>query len=311
MNSRRACCRDCSGDAERGSCHAAPVDWDDLRFVLAVARAESLADAAKRLGVAHTTVSRRVAAFEAQHGVRLFDRTPAGWVLTDAGRQAVSIAERVETEIATATRALVGRDAELAGEVTLTAPEALAPKLAPLVKEFRELYPNITLRLLMTGDSISLAARDADVALRVAPSPPESLVGRKLASVAFAVYAARAEAEDRWVVLDESYAQTPQARWESANVPADAIAARASSRLVFVELVAAGVGRGLLPCGLADQDPRLWRLGAPVAALSVPLWILTPADLRELPRIRAVLDFFAARVEAERDLLSGVSIGSD
>jgi DNA-binding transcriptional LysR family regulator len=287
------------------------VDWDDLRFVLAVARSRSIADAARTLGVAHSTVYRRIVAFENAHDVKLFERLPTGYEPLEVAVDLARIAESVEKTVAEAERRLLGHDRSLAGDVTLTAPEAFGPKLGSFLPELIATFPEITLSLKLTGELAKLELGEADIALRVAASPPPDLVGRRLAHVAFAIFAKQGETRDtsdpslRWVVLDEQYAQSPQGRWEKANVPTERIAVRASGRMLFLQAVLSGVGVGLLPCGLADQEPSLMRLGAPLAELSAPLWILTHRDLKDVPRVRAVSDFLTNRIVAERDLLEG------
>jgi DNA-binding transcriptional LysR family regulator len=280
------------------------VDWDDLRYVLAVARAGSLADAARRLGVAHSTVYRRITAFEEAHDVKLFERSGSGYAATDAAKELLVLAEALEAKVGEAERRLLGRDGTLSGEVTLAAPDAFGAKIAALLRGLAATFPEITLHLKLGSELVDLDKREADIALRVAAQPPGALVGKKLASVAYAVYGS-ANTTERWVVLDERYAATPQARWEAANVQPSQIAVRASDRTAFVQAVVGGVGVGLLPCALADQEPALERRGPLVAELSFPLWILVHPDRKDVPRVRAVRDFVAARLSAERDLLEG------
>jgi DNA-binding transcriptional LysR family regulator len=158
--------------------------------------------------------------------------------------------------------------------------------------------------LKLGSELVDLDKREADIALRVVAEPPGGLVGKKLASVAYAIYGA-SNATDRWVVLDERYATTPQARWEAANVQPSQVAIRANDRTAFVQAVAGGVGIGLLPCALADQEPSLERRGPIVEEIAVPLWILVHPDRKDVPRVRAVRDFLATRISAERDLFEG------
>jgi DNA-binding transcriptional LysR family regulator len=285
------------------------MDWDDLRYVLAIARTGSLGDAARSLGVAHSTVYRRLTAFEEGHGVRVFDRLPEGYSLTEAGRDLVASAEGVERQISEAERRLVGKDTELKGEVSLAAPEALGESICALLPELMTLHPQIVVRLTVSADMADLSRREADLAIRAMAKPPESLFGKKLADVAFAVYGRRdlAEHEEdaRWVTFDDSLAHTPQGRWEAKHVTASRVRARLGSRALFVSAVRAGVGVGILPCGLGDQEPSLRRVGAPIPELTAPLWLLTHDDLRDVPRVRAVMDFLGARLGKEKALMEG------
>ncbi len=276
------------------------MDWDDLRYVLAIARSGTLGDAAKALGVAHSTVYRRLAAFEETHGVRLFDRATSGYALTDAGRELVAVAERVEAQIVEAERRLVGSGADLAGEVSVAAPEALGESICALLPALAASHPQIVIRLTVSADVVDLARREADVAIRAMQKPPESLFGRKLTDVTFAVYGRRDlvehEEDAAWVVFDESFAHTPQAKWEAAHVAAARVRARLGTRSLFVAAVRAGLGVGILPCGIGDQEASLRRIGAPIPELVAPLWILTHADLKDVPRVRVVMDFLGARL---------------
>jgi DNA-binding transcriptional LysR family regulator len=283
------------------------MDWDDLRFALAVARAGNLAKAARSLGVAHTTVARRITAFEDVLGAPLFDRVAGDCTPTPVGKDLVETATEIEAKVTAFERRLSSRHAELEGEVTIATTEPLAAKLTEHVLAFGRLHPSIRVRIHATNTSVDLAKREADIALRVTPAPPESLVGRKLANVAFAVYGTRGSSRDdsRWVVFDATLAATPQGKWEAENVEADRVALRTNSRIVFVEAVTAGAGIGVLPCGVASQLPNLVQLGDTIPALGLPLWILTHEDLKDTPRVRALMDFLVSVFEREKPLLEG------
>jgi DNA-binding transcriptional LysR family regulator len=277
------------------------MSWDDLSYVLALSRAGSLGEAARNLGVAHTTVSRRISALEEAHGVKLFEKTPTGYVPTEAGRELAVAAESVEERVLDAERRLAGHVEVVSGEVALSVPEALGPLVCSLAAAFRETYPSVVLNLDATSDRADLARREADVVVRAAAAPPEMLIGRRLTTVEFAVYAAaaavrRAAAPASWVVFDSQQQKSPQGRWELSQVPQQQVAVRVRSRGLFLEAVKSGLGQGVLPCALGDADPQLARLGEPISELSCPLWILTHADLKDVPRVAAVMVFFAARL---------------
>ena len=283
------------------------MDWDDLRFALALARAGNLAKAARSLGVAHTTVARRIAAFEESLGAPLFDRVGGDCTPTPAGKDLVETASEVEAKVNAFERRLSSRDAELEGDVTIATVEPLAAKLTEHVLAFGRLHPTIRVRIHATNANVDLAKREADIALRVTAAPPEALVGRKLASIAFAVFGTKGSSLDDspWVVFDASLAATPQGQWEAQHVAADRIALRTNSRVVFVEAVTAGAGIGVLPCGVASQQPNLVQLGQVIPALGLPLWILTHEDLKDTPRVRALMDFLVSVFEREKPLLEG------
>jgi len=290
-------------------------NWDDLRHFLAVARHGSLSAAARALAVNHTTVLRRVAALEAALGVRLFDKQPGGYVLTAAGEEMQRVALRVEEDLAAANRRLSGRDARISGTLRATTIDILALHVLPRhVAAFRAVHPEIRVDLTIAEASLSLTRREADVAIRSTNKPPENLVGRAVAGLAFAVYGAesyldragqRDLARHTWVGLDEGFDHTSIGRWLKRTVPADRIGHRVNSVAVEVEAVCAGVGLGLLPCGLADRRPELRRLSEPVEEVMTKIWLLTHEDLRHMGRVRAFMDFMADAFATERDLLEG------
>lgn len=304
---------------------AAVEDWNDLRLVLAVARAGTLAGAARALGVNHSTAFRRLNALEGRLGARLFERLPGGaYAPTPAGERAAGAAERVETEAAALDREIAGRDHRLTGRVRLTMSETFAYRLlAPLIARFRALYPGVLVELVVDNKLLSLSRREADVALRAARPREGDLFGRKLCDVAWTVYGAPAllagggagpaplpgpAALARFPVIawGEDAVGINAADWLEATVPADAVAYRASS--LVHQLVAAreGIGLAALPCYLGDLEPGLVRaIAEPVPALSRELWLVTHADLRHTARVRACLDVIGEGVAARRPLLEG------
>jgi len=284
------------------------MDWDDLRFVLAIARSGNMARAARILGVAHTTVARRVTAFEASSGAPLFDRVGGDCTPTAAGKDLAELAADIEARVIGFERRLASRDAELEGDVTIATMEPLAAKLTAHLIAFGRVHPRIRVRVHVTNANVDLARRDADVAIRATSAPDESLVGRKIATLGFAVYgtAGGPKAEGAsWIVFDETLAKTPQGKWEASNVPADRVILRTNSRTVFTEAVSAGAGIGVLPCGIAAQIPNLVALTEPIPSLAMPLWILTHADLAHTLRIRVLRDFLGDLFTRERSLLEG------
>ena len=285
------------------------MDWSDLAYALAVARARSVTGAARELGVAHTTVYRRLNALEESSGVRFFDRSGSHYTLTEAGRQLLEVGDDVERRIAAFERALRGQDQRLAGEVTLATVEPLAVELCRQLGAFQRRHPAIRVRLHVTSAFVTLG-QDADIALRITRAPPESLVGRRLGDVAFAVFAAVGRLagplhEAGWVCFDDDLARSPQGRWEAAHIPPERVALRTNSRAVFREAVSGGTGVGILPCSLAAEDPHLLALTEVIPELSLPLWLLTHPDLAQMPRVRVLLDYLAETLGERRAVLEG------
>ena len=282
-------------------CKDAQVNWDDLRFVLAIAREQNLSRAASSLGVAHTTVGRRVKTFEEELGVRLFDRTPEGFVLTPAGQDLEKVAQRLEREVLDAENRLLGRDAQLEGRLRVSTLDFLFTSLGEHFRSFMSRYPGVDLTMVATNSEVSLNRREADVALRMSNSPLEYLVGRKVGRMHFGVYAA-GTLVDRigrdaplsdypWLFWDERGQTRALDHWLDQHAPGARIAMRSTdSFMVSDHYLHAGTGVTFWPCFLGDADPELVRLGDRLTDFARDLWLLTLPDLRTNSRIRAFMD---------------------
>lgn len=300
----------------------ASFEWDDLRYVLAVANAKSLAGAARALGVNHTTVLRRVSAFEKRLGLRLFERLATGYVLTAGGEELIATARHIDDTVTNLERTLAGQDLRLSGAVRITTTDTLMGSVLPeILAEFRVAYPGIQVDVAVSNLMLNLSKRDADVAIRPAKDPPETLVGRRVAKVAFAIYASRAYIAQRgkiadkisvaalrtqqWIAPDDSLAGTSVAQWMRAQVPDAEISLRADSLVAMRQAAQAGLGLAALPCYLGDSSPDLLCVHPPIAAMETALWILTHEDLRHTARIRAFTEFAANAFARRRPLLEG------
>ncbi len=285
------------------------MDWDDLRFALAVSETGSLAAAARQLGVNHTTVLRRVHGLEAKLGVRLFERLATGYAPTVAGTEALEVAGALGATVDTLERRLAGRDLRLSGPLRVTTVDTLVITiLMPHLAAFRAEHPDVTLEIVVSSAIANLTKRDADVAIRAAVAVPDTLVGRRVCDLPFAVYGLGANAslaQGPWIGLDDSLAESAVAQWLRGLPPSARIACRVDSMLAAREAVRAGLGIALMPCHLGDTTPGLVRLGPPVPEVRPSLWLLTHEDLRRTARVRAFLDFMARRLLADRDLLEG------
>jgi len=291
------------------------MEWDDLRFVLAVAEAGSLAGAARRLGVNHTTVLRRIGAFEKRLGVRLFERLPTGYVPTAGGEELIAAARAVDETVTRLERKLAGKDLRLSGVVRVTTTDTLMDAILPdVLRAFRDSYPGIQVEVAISNLMFNLTKREADVAIRPASKPPETLVGRRVAKIAFAIYASPRYLADnprqdlpghRWVVPDDSLAGTAAGKWMRSQFAGSEIALRADSLLALRQAAQAGLGLAPLPCYLGDAAPDLVRVDGPIAEMETSLWILTHADLRHTARIRAFTEFAASALAQRRPLFEG------
>ncbi len=183
-----------------------------------------------------------------------------------------------------------------------------------MLARFRDRHPAITLDLVVSNETLNLSRRDADVALRVTDQPPETLVGRRLGTVAWAVYG-RADGsrtggagwpdDAAWIGPGEGLPALPFARFVAGAATSGRIVCRVNSVLALVAAVEAGIGIAPVPCFAADRNPRLARLAPPEPALAGSLWLLIHPDLRDSPRVRALVDHLAAELSAWRPLLAG------
>ncbi len=175
------------------------LDWDDLRHFLAIARHRTLSGAARALHVQQSTMGRRLDALQARAGATLLQKTPSGYTLTPAGESVLAHAERMEAEALAAERAVTGRDVRLAGLVRLTTVETLLVEvLTPILAEFCERYPDITVDVLVDVRILSLSRREADVALRLTRPEGNELVARRVGSVGYALYASEVLPRPPW-----------------------------------------------------------------------------------------------------------------
>ncbi len=287
------------------------LDWNDLRFVLETARHGGTSGAARALGVNHATVARRISAAETALGARLFERLPSGYVPTEAGLDAVRTAEKMAEFEADLDRRIGARDTELRGVLRVTASELLFQRiLAPIVADFIVAYPEIDLRLVATNDPVNMAQREADVALRFSKNPPETLVGRRVLTSNGAVYATPALVEAdiggaaplKWIRF---------AHWPGPPAEIKAVRPNLQVQLTVDDMIAAlgavrsGIGATRMACFLGDTDAQLVRVPDLPLFEFRSLWILTHADLKHVPRIRAFMQFAATRLTALRPLFEG------
>ena len=203
------------------------MEWDDLRIVLAVSREGTLSGAARRLGVTHSTVFRRLGAIEEQIGVRLFERFRDGYVPTPAGETAAETAARLEDGVLTLERRLSGQDLRPSGVVRITTTDTLGTILMRHLQAMRALHPGIQFEVVISNAMANLTRREAEIAIRPTLEPPEILVGRRVADIAHAIYGSKAYLSDHpekelsahdWIALDDALASTVIGRWIHENL---------------------------------------------------------------------------------------------
>lgn len=283
------------------------MSWDDLRYLLAVARKGTLTGAGDDLCVTHTTVGRRLRAMERELDVRLFDRTPDGLVPTAAGQELLAAAQQMEAEALAARHRIMGRDGELRGPLRVSVFDFLLWKCAAAIERFVRRYPGVELTVTASLDAVSLSRRDADVAIRLTDAPPEALLGRRVGEIGFAAYASESLVER--VGADAPYAAYPWIGWDerldgwfdawlAEHAPGARIAVRIDENsLLRRQAVCAGIGAFFLPCYEGDAIPQLRRLG-PVH-FTREVWLLTLPELRRTRRVRAFIEHMAQELRDE------------
>jgi DNA-binding transcriptional LysR family regulator len=292
--------------------------WDDFRLVKNVAEAKGLGGAAEKLGVNHSTVFRRLGQLEETLGVKLFERHRTGYALTTAGEEMAALAERMDEDVASFARKLAGQALSPAGELRVTTNDTLlAHLLTPIFARFCAQCPDVRLDVVLANQALNLSKRDADVAVRATDNPPETLVGRRVATIGWAIYGRAldypkpavielVELYNRaWVSLGDNLGALKVARFVRERVATDKIVYKVNTVLGLAEAVEAGIGVGPLPCFIADERPALVRLSPPNADFSTGLWLLTHPDLRQSARVRAFLDFVAAEITKRRRSIEG------
>lgn len=278
--------------------------WDDLRLFLVAYRSGSLTQAAARLGLNQSTMSRRLRALEEDVvGAKLFDRTPEGLLPTEVGEQMLGPAERAEAGALDAARVCLGTEAEIEGEVRFAVTEGLAYYLlAPAIPELQRRHPKLELALQVSEAVADLTRREADLALRFLRPTRGDLVAQRIFSGPYGVFAAPALldrigpgphrlTELPFVGWDVNQSHFPEGAWEvKAGVRCTV---RASSLPTRIALAEAGCGAIELAQELAGRLPHLVELDTDPCPLNAAAWLVTHRGIRDVPRIRAVWDFVA------------------
>jgi DNA-binding transcriptional LysR family regulator len=279
------------------------MEWDDFKYLLAVARTGSLSAAAQALKTSAATVGRRIATLETRLGARMFDRSQSGYALTESGEAIRQKAEEVEEAVLSLEREAFGRDLRASGKVRLATAEDIATFIiAPKLPEFRKTHPGIMLELVSSWDVANLTRREADIALRTARPTHGDYVIRQIGTWNCALYVSKSFA--RANKLSPKMANLPNVDvitwteehrfrggdWLEKHAPNARAIFAANSRHVQYAACKAGLGAAILPCVAADRDPDLIQIMSAERVRSVPLWLVAHRDLLRTARVRAVMD---------------------
>jgi DNA-binding transcriptional LysR family regulator len=287
--------------------YAVPMNWDDVRVFLAVARTRTLGGAGRMLGQSQPTMGRRLKTLEAALGQALFQRTAEGFVLTDEGRSVLAHAERMEAEALGLARQLDGAGLQLEGMLRVSSSDWFGLHvLAPVCAELACRHPRVTIELLTDARLYSLARREADLVARIVPFDEPDVVQRRLMHVPYALYAARTldavpDGPVPLVTMDLGFSEMPDAVWLRNVYPQGRVAFRSNSRHVQAVACAAGVGLAVLPCPLGDAHPGLRRVPRSPSPPGRDVWLGYHRDLRRLPRLQALLGLLFERLGLAQD----------
>lgn len=290
------------------------MHWDDLRIFLAVAREGSISGGAKRLGVQHSTVSRRLMALEKSLGTRLLERKTSGYALTPAGDELKRSALRMEMEFLDFEGAMGQQDTKLAGDLHVAAINNMASSvLMPMFASFSKAFPEIKLHIEVSNKYVSLADRQADIAIRLTNTPLDTLIGVRLTTVASTVYGAR-----DYIAALQTSSEKPQwlgvdccgfhHAWTNRACPDHDHCFFVDDTLLTVAALEQGLGLAYLPCFMGDSNPSLRRFTEPDPEFELGLWLLYHQDLRNTRRVVAFREHMMDEISAQFALFEGRQI---
>jgi DNA-binding transcriptional LysR family regulator len=283
------------------------LDWNDLRYFLAVARTGSTLAASRSMKVAQATVSRRITVLEEALGTPLFVRSPSGYTLSVRGEAMLPHAEAVEREVEALQNYVDAEGRRLSGTVRLTTVESAANVwLMPALAAFRARHPAVVAEIIVDDRTLDIARGEADIAIRFGNAPQDdSLAIRRIVELRESVYAHREMVDQlgmpnsydglvRYPFIGFSGPAVGQIdRWVESLGPDMQIVHRANTLSSVIAAVRAGMGAAVMPCLIGDTHSNLVRLFPPITELTTPGWLVTTNAGRQQPHIRALLDFIA------------------
>lgn len=295
-------------------------DWNDLKYLLAVARPQSTTAAGRALGVNQSTVQRRLSELERCIGQALVRRHPTGYRLTAFGEQLLPLAQQVEQAVASLNQHVETFQREVSGVVHVTCPEPLMYRItnSTLLDGFRARYPVLQVDFVMSDKYLDFANGEVDIALRSGDTDDNALVGRKVGDSLWAIYASPKyiarrgqpgrledlESHD-WVGFDESMAKHRASQWLRQLAPNAHVVARNNSVLGLVYSAKSGIGLAALPTALGAAEPDLVRVMGPIPELARIWRLLTTPELRRTPRVAALFDYLVDEIDALRPIITG------
>ena len=276
----------------------------DLEVVLALARTGTLAEAGERLSLDASTVFRTIQKVERGLGLRLFERSRAGYLPSELAQQLAGHGEQVEAQLEAARSVLQLQPEQVSGTVRITTTDTVLHGLvAPALKALQASHPLLGFDLHAGNELASLTRRDADIAVRATKRPPQHLVGKHIGPIRVALYAGKkgginrfddtVAAQASWVAPDDALPEHPSVVWRKKHFPKVVPRYRVNSILTVAELVAQGLGIGLLPVFLAQRRVDVVPLTAVLDECQTELWLLTHTESRHLRRVSAVYGYLS------------------
>ena len=281
------------------------MEWSDIRVFLAIVRGGSLGAAARSVGSTQPTMGRRLRALEQAIGSSLFQRTPAGLVLTDEGAAMLDHAERIEAEVLGIERRLIGQTQQLQGSLRITSSDWFGlHMLTPVIAEFSQANPGVDIELLTDARFLSLSQREADLAFRIRPFEEPDVVSRKLLHMPHRAYIATGAthpvagdgAGHRLITMNSAFSGLPDDGWLQKTLPNAVVAFRSNDRDAQAAMCALGVGIAVLPVPLGQRTQGIEPLRFTAEPPGRDTWLGYHRDLRRLARLRALVELIVLRL---------------
>lgn len=286
------------------------INWDDLRYCLAVVREGSVSAASRKLDVNHTTVSRRISALETELRAKLFDRSTTGWLLTPFGEGILRAVEAMDEDVNAIRRQATADAQDLRGRIRVTAPDTCIQRLLlPGLKDFAVRHPEIEIELIASDTVFNLAVHEADIAFRATDDPPPNVLGTRVGTFAVAVYGTpelivqhRSDPDSVGAI---TWTGGVMPEWLPRCFPRMKVRYFVNSLAIAHDLARGGMGFALLPCGLGDTAPELARLPVDPGEAGRGFWVLSHIDLRTTARLRIFRDFMLEAIAPHLPLIEG------
>lgn len=290
------------------------MNWDDMKVFLAIAKEQGLKKAAYKLGIHHTSCARRIKSLENSLGTKLFDRLQRGYILTQSGEDLYKSASKIRDEFNAIEFDVTGKDKKLEGEICITIPNGFSTHLLmPDIANFMDSYPHVNVEINMTYAYKDLARREADVAIRLAEYPSESLAGRKVGRVFSSAYASDKYLETHdpendplschWLGWGES---RNHLEWSEKNkYPEIPVLGNMYSDVLQLSAVKAHMGIASLPCYIGDAEQGVRRIKNAKPVPTDWIWVLAHKDMMSNARVKAFMDAMVSSFEGHKNLLEG------